>query len=237
MAREMYLAGVSEEELQPTPKAQPPQTPKGKWENYWYHYKWATIGGVFAVVVVVFLIVQAATINRPDYQMLLVTEKAYLEQQLEPLEQALAKYGQDVDGDGEVEVQIINAYMGKKNSTEYYTNSQVLQAHLISGDLMLYVWEPAYYESFMEMISQSADEGYRFLASLPAADGMLDDNTAWNWADSARHKEVDSIGVLPENLYFGVRNAKGTAEKSAQMYEQGLALLTGFITGEKPTAK
>ncbi len=236
MARERYLVGVSEEELKPTPKAQKPQTPRGKWENFWYHYKWTTIGVLFAVVVITVLVVQAATINRPDYQMVLVTEKAYLDQQLEPLEQALAQYGQDVDGDGEVEVQIINLYMGEKNSTEYYTNSQALQAHLISGDLMLYVWEPAYYENFMDMISQSTDEDYRFLATLPITEGAVDDGMVWNWKDSAYRKD-EVLKSLPENLYFGVRDASGTAEKSAQMYEQGLALLTGFATGEKPTAK
>ena len=39
MARDMYLVGVSEDELKPDPKPEGPKTPKGKWDNYWYHYK------------------------------------------------------------------------------------------------------------------------------------------------------------------------------------------------------
>ena len=34
LAREMYLVGVSEEELRPDPKPEGPKTPRGKWENF-----------------------------------------------------------------------------------------------------------------------------------------------------------------------------------------------------------
>ena len=58
MSREWVLAGVSEEELQPPPPPEQPKTPKGKWENYWYHYKWHTIGALAALVVVMMIVVQ-----------------------------------------------------------------------------------------------------------------------------------------------------------------------------------
>ena len=51
MARDMYLVGVSEDELKPDPKPEGPKTPKGKWDNYWYHYKWHTLGAIAVVVV------------------------------------------------------------------------------------------------------------------------------------------------------------------------------------------
>lgn len=61
MAREMYLVGVDEEELKPPAPPEQPKTPKGKWENFWYHYKWHTLGIAAAVIVLTVLIVQLAT--------------------------------------------------------------------------------------------------------------------------------------------------------------------------------
>lgn len=70
----MYLVGVDEEELKPDPKPEGPKTPKGKWENYWYHYKWHTIGALFIVVVLAITIGQMVNRDDPDYTIMLVTE-------------------------------------------------------------------------------------------------------------------------------------------------------------------
>ena len=113
MAREMLLAGVDPEELKPTPKAEPPKTPKGKWENFWYHYKWHFWGGLFGLVALVILITQAATVDRADYSVLLITDNAYDDLHLSTLEKKLAEYGEDIDEDGKVEVEIIHTYLGK----------------------------------------------------------------------------------------------------------------------------
>ena len=66
MARERYLVGVKPEELIYTPPPPPPSTPKGKWENFWYQYKWVTLGVLAAVIVGTILTVQAVTRVQPD---------------------------------------------------------------------------------------------------------------------------------------------------------------------------
>ena len=111
MARDMYLVGVSEDELKPDPKPEGPKTPKGKWDNYWYHYKWHTLGAIAVVVVLAVLIVQMVTKNEPDYTLNIVTEKPLAQPVLNWLKAELEVYGQDLDGDGYVEVRIDNLYM------------------------------------------------------------------------------------------------------------------------------
>lgn len=231
MAREMYLVGVSEDELKPTPKIEPPRTPKEKWANFWYHYKWLFWGCLFGAVVLVVLVVQSATVNRPDYQVLLVSDQAYLDTQLDPLEMSLAKYGKDLDGDGQVEVQILNCYMGQKGSSEYLANNQALQAHMISGDVMLYIFEPKQYTAYMENIQNVAEGDYSFLATLSFED-TLEEGTVFNWAKSPRRSEDKLLKGLPENLYFGVRTASGVVAGQADTHIQAMELLTAYATGQ-----
>jgi len=57
----MLLAGVDPEELKPESKSQGPRTPRSRWENFWYHYKWAFWGCLFGVVVLTVLVVQLVT--------------------------------------------------------------------------------------------------------------------------------------------------------------------------------
>ena len=65
MAREWLLRGVKPEELQRTTAPEQPATPRGKWENYWYHYKWHTLGGVFLVAVLAVMLGHLLVRNTP----------------------------------------------------------------------------------------------------------------------------------------------------------------------------
>ena len=83
MAREMYLAGVSEEELHPDPKPEKPKTFKARLQNFFYHYKWVVLAAIAVVAVLAVMIGQAVTRVEPDYTLLLVTEKQYGAEALE----------------------------------------------------------------------------------------------------------------------------------------------------------
>ena len=86
LAREMYLVGVSEEELRPDPKPEGPKTPRGKWENFWYHYKWYVAAAAFALFVIGVIVWEAVTKVEPDYRVALVTKEAVSEEALLRLE-------------------------------------------------------------------------------------------------------------------------------------------------------
>lgn len=231
MAREMLLAGVDPEELKPTPKAEPPKTPKGKWENFWYHYKWAFWGTLFGVIVLGVLVGQLVTRDPADYHVLLMTKYTYLDRDLAVLEQELAAFGEDIDGDGKVEVLIQNCGMGAIGSQEYSTSIQTVQAHLMAGDVLLFVWEPTYYEQFMKSVEGISEEGYEFLTPLSFEnEGVTEDGKIWDWKTDPRREKL-GLKTLPEQLYFGVRNASGTAGEQQELHQQCVALLEAFATG------
>ena len=232
MAREFLLRGVDPEELLPPPKPEAPKTPRGKWDNFWYHYKWHFWGGLFTVVVLVVLVVQMLQRNPADYEFLLVTDRAMLDAHIEVLEKELAAHGEDLDGDGEIEVHIQNCYLSNPGTQQYYTNQQVLQTRIFAGDVMLFMWEPKYYTEFMKNITGDSQEEVRFLAQLPfSGEAVIEDGTVYKW-DTAELRKKPLMENLPKELYCGVRDAVGTASSKVEMRDTCIKLLTGIFSSD-----
>ncbi len=237
MAREMLLAGVDPEEFKKTEETPPPQTPRQKWENYWYHYKWLTIGLLFLLVLVIAFTVQALSRNEPDYTILIATEDPHDNYTLAPMERLLEKYGRDLDGDGEVEVRVIPCNLGAKEyatASDQVLNYQILQTHLVSGDVMLFAFEQKYFNWFMGEMSESKTN---FLTPLGVeGDGVSEDGYRWSWAEDPRIKGNAVFSSLPPDMEFGVRVAAGTASGRQEEQQQCLALLRALIADKPLTA-
>lgn len=235
MARERYLRGISEEELRPDPKPiQQPRTPRSWLENFWYHHKVGILIGGFSLIALVILIVQTVNRERPDYTAVLVTENVMLPEEVTYLEQVLAEYGEDINGDGEIVVQINNLYLGGKQYANQDVNAQALQMQLITGDTLLYLYEPAYED---RLTAVGRDNAHCFLTELSlSAEGVSEDKLSWSWAGNTRREQDAVFAAFPQELCFGVRYAVPDDEESAAEYEQIIKLLEAFAT-ERPTAK
>ena len=228
MAREMYLAGVSKEELEKKDEAIVPRTPREKWDNFWYHHKWKLVAGVFIALCAVIFLGQWLTRNDPDYTILVVTEQEYLSTQLEPVGSLLERYGEDIDGDGEVEVRVASCHLGDNVlADQELLNYQILQSHLISADVMLFVFEPEYYQWFM---SEMEDKNYHFLTDLEIeGSGITENGCVWNWKDDPRVTGDASLAALPQELYFAVRVPTGTAAERAEEQQACLRMMQALV--------
>ncbi|MBQ4054675.1 MAG: hypothetical protein IJD17_03095 [Clostridia bacterium] len=235
MARERYLRGISEEELRPDPRPiEKPRTPKSWLENFWYHHKVGVLIGAFTVIALTILIVQTVTRERPDYTAVMVTENGLLPDEVTYLEQVLAQYGEDINGDGEVVVQINSLFLGGKQYANQDANAQSLQMQLITGDTLLYLYEPTYEE---RLTAVGRDNAHCFLTELAfTAEGVSEDKLCWNWTEHTRRAQDVILANLPKELCFGVRYAVPDDEESAEEYAQVVKLLEAFAT-EQPTAK
>ena len=227
MAREWLLRGVDPEELKATPKDEGPQTPRSKWENFWYHHKLKFWLILFAVVVVTIMVVQGINKDDPDYRVLLLTKELYSAQDLAALEALLEQYGEDVDGDGKVEIQVENCQYGPHVEQSRNSGIQQVQAHLVAADRMFFMMEPDAYKYFTRTLEDSISEK-DFFAPLEG------DTTVWDWKGDPR--PIAELKEQAPSLYFGVRATKGTAGKAAELYEQSMTLLENFIHDQK-TAK
>lgn len=237
MAREMYLVGVDDEELKPDPKPEGPKTPKGKWENYWYHYKWHTLGAITAAIVLTVLIVQMVTKEKPDYELVVVTKNAVLQETLDHMEAALEQYGRDLNGDGQVDVRIQNIWLGESQDQMAVANQQRFVLSISTGDAMFYAFTPEVYQDRILTQEQELDD-YHFFDELGVqADGVSEDGRYWNWKGDPLQQHEWVKDIAPEDLYFGVRTAAGVVggDKPKRLHDDCMALLKAYIT-KKPLA-
>ncbi len=233
MARERYLVGVNQEELTPPTAPQKPETPKGKLENFWYHYKWVTLGVLFAVIVATILIVQAATKPRYDYTICIAVPQELSSQMVERLEKEFAAVGKDRNGDGEVKVSVQVVNISNKLSVDQQTaNSASLTAKLMTRDVYLFAFGTEYYEN---TLSPMMTDGTFFKPLGLKDDGIGADGTYWNWNGSTLLQLPEFaepyFGLTPpKDLYFGVRNLDKLNEKQAAELVAHMDLLKAFIT-------
>lgn len=75
-----------------------------KRENFWYHYKWHTIVGSIAAILLVFFIKDMAFRTRPDTTIIVVSGSFVSDDALESLTTALEEFAPDFNGDGKVMV-------------------------------------------------------------------------------------------------------------------------------------
>lgn len=231
MAREWLLRGVDPEELKPTIQEEVPQTLESRWDNFWYHHKWKFWLILFAVVVVTVGVVQLVTRDDPDYRVLLITETAYTPEELAALSAVLEPYGTDLDGDGKVEIQVENCMYGSNVNQSNNSGIQQVQAHLVAGDRMFFIWEPKTYTRFMNSITDGTDE-VAFLTPITVeSERLIEEDTVYNWKGDTRPDE-DLRERAPE-LYFGVRLPQGTAQNAGELHKQSKELLENFIADKK----
>lgn len=209
MARERYLIGVDPEELKAPPP--PPEKETGFFENLWYHYKWHLLIGGFMLLLAVLAVVTMVTKDDPDYTVVLLTGDPLTSETVTALQDQLAAVGEDVDGDGKVEVLIENLALGIAYSNQKIANDNTFMAHLASGDVLLFAAEPAYYE---KKIASLSEDGSSFFAPLSNGDTYV------RWRPGRQD--------VSEELYIGVRPATGTAKQN-QSYEQCHRLLEQLL--------
>ena len=233
MAREWALAGVPEEELQPPPPIQKPQTPQGKWENFWYHHKWKVVIICLILIVVGFAVYQGLTRDDPDYFVMLVTDEPQHPDMITALELELMPFGEDLDGDGKVEIMVENLYVNPDNLSlkpQVDSNRQSLAVHLMSADRMLFMVEKNTYETYLNSLLENSEVGLFGDVGLPS-DGLAENGYGWDWYGS-KLQQSELFKELPEHIYFGVRGADGNAEGNEEQMRQAADFFSRLIMAQ-----
>ncbi len=127
MARERYLLNQEVEEVKVTE-----QSKKSKWNNWWYyHYKLVIVILVIIAVAVVYVHGLVTQVH-PDLNIGYVGTLNISEEASEALTDELAKYVEDVNGDGQVVVRLNNYYFPGIDSSETADMSEIVQAQFYS---------------------------------------------------------------------------------------------------------
>lgn len=109
MARERYLWNDDEEEpIRKAVSELPPLTEKDKRKNFWHYHRFYFILGAILVVFFGAMIWDIASNKEPDYRVAIVGKYNLTEEAIGMLEDALEPYAKDINGDGEVMVEVAN---------------------------------------------------------------------------------------------------------------------------------
>lgn len=107
-----------------------------KLQNFWFYYKIPLLAGLAAVLVLTYLGIQKLNTVQPDYHIGLVREIPCTDAQLQSLQELFTAAGDDLNGDGEVLVQIHTYYVNLADGSENagVRNAEVVQA--LDADLI-----------------------------------------------------------------------------------------------------
>lgn len=143
-AREEFLRlkKMQKGELEAGPKPSEiaiiPTTPKEKWDNFWFQYKWVVIAVIISFIVLTVMITQCATRKTPDLEIVYFSYTPVFDQQTALVGEYFETITKDINKDGEVIVNVVNCSF-QNNGNIQYRNSVLskLQAVITSNQKAL----------------------------------------------------------------------------------------------------
>ncbi len=197
----------------PTPpkndtQSEKPTTVEGKIKNFWYHYKVQTLLALFLTAAMAVGISQC--VKRPNYDLRAVvyTKNYYNDEQTAVFEKYLKQYATDINGDGVINVQIINCSYNKEDGPYDYdyvsSLTTKLQAVISSeGAVQLYIVD----EDNFNALNSISDSITEFFTDYTDADASL--------YEIAEESEQE----IPEGLIVGQRVTDGTLVQNTKNIE------------------
>ena len=101
-----------------------------KLENIWFYYKKHILIGLAVVLVLAYLGIQKLGTEKPDYHIGIVRSESLTAEEMDTLNGAFTAAGQDINGDGQVLVQIHTYYADLADDSE---NAGVNNAEAVQG--------------------------------------------------------------------------------------------------------
>lgn len=115
--------GIMDAGPKPSEIAIEPKTFTDKVKNYWFHYKWHTLGTLFCFVAFVLLVTQCAARTDWDMKVVYFTYTPVLDEQTALISDYLEDISQDINGDGDVNIQVVNCSMPTDSSNVQYSKT------------------------------------------------------------------------------------------------------------------
>ena len=217
-----------------------------KLENYWYHYKWPTLIGVFALIVAIVSISQCAAKGKGDDAYIMYAGNRYLSPvDRRAMEKTVAGQTKDRNGDGKVVV-AINSYLiytgaelgegtdaGHRAEESAKAHDQFTQ-EILSGEATICLLSPALFE-------EVAKEG-GFLPVSEYAPEMADGEGAVRYRgtvygirlSSLNLSEYGGFSCLPEDTILCARRVSTMASlfgkrRAEELHKANLEVITRLI--------
>jgi len=139
--------------------AKAPQKPKTKAqkkrENFWYHYKWQTVGALLAATLAVFFLRDTVFRTKPDLTVIMITSAFFDQDEIERLTHAIEDVAEDFNGDGKIMASIDYMFMPADEEFQDYATHMKMVAVLSASADPVYLLDE---EAFVMLMAMSGDE-------------------------------------------------------------------------------
>lgn len=181
------------------PREQVELTAAEKRKNWWEYHKWHIVIAVVAIAFVASMIVQWIRPGeiRPDYQVAYVGSNYLPDDTVDAVQDGLAVYGEDLNGDGVVSVQL-KQYVSAGEVGMAYSSEVLLMADVVNCDSYFFLLEDP--EAFQESYHVLC----RLDGTLPEENDNSAEGTYLNWMDCPSLAKLSlgsySVTVLEETV-------------------------------------
>lgn len=114
-----------------------------KISNIWFRNKWLIVFAVFVVFAFSYIIYDQVSKTKPDLTVLVLSSNYNLYYRTEELEDFLAQYCDDLNGDGEVYVQVYNISTDYSDTSMATSGQAQLMSQLQSGENIILISDAA----------------------------------------------------------------------------------------------
>ena len=208
-------------EPKPSEVAVLPKTFKEKLQNYWFHFKWHTIGIVFTLIVLIVLIAQCSGRTNWDMQVIYFTYSPAIDTQTAKVGDYLESISKDINGDGEVNISVVNCSVPDGNHNSQYNRTVLMKLQaMITAEptAMLYITD---------------SESVKYFET-DTLSGIFDTEQV-QFGEDFYEKTTTELGRLPDGLQIACRRIAKTLlekdEKAAKVHKEAINILSKLQKG------
>ncbi len=201
----LELKKMQQSNVKPLKEESEPLTKKQAFLNKIYYNKWHILAAAVAVIVAISFVFQITGKKKADFGVIIYTHTLVNEQTANAIKEYLEENCNDINGDGEVNVSVINCSIDSKSNNYQYNSTIInrLQATLTDSDKLVIINDAETIEEFN---------------SATATKGMLEGEPLPIGETFKKAKQGDL--VFSDNLLVSCRKVKGTVLEGKKNIEK-----------------
>lgn len=152
-------------------------------KHFWYYDKVKLFVAIAVIAVVMYMIYQWATVEKYDLEVAYYGEREFTEEQIESFKQYLSENIEDINGDGEKNVQFIAVTYSQQQTPDEYgvAVNQKFMLELSAGTAFAYIVSPEFYEVLNTESGENVAESVLELKDSKVYGEILGDTEDERW--------------------------------------------------------
>lgn len=211
----------------------PPKFTAAWFDYVWTYYRWHIIIPIVAIAFAALTLYQCTHKIPYDAEVLYAGHAVFSDKQEEEIQEGLAKYCSDVNGDGETLVFFQQINFSDKPGTEEmdYNMQTKLDLQLHADEIYLFLFDK--YEADIMIDRDSTELVYvpvsDWADKMPEEDMLYTKDGVAYAVSLAGNQKIKDIGINTDDIYITVRINNKEDDKSAAVFENSIRMANALI--------